>query len=185
MNHVHKGTGTLCWVKERLHIMSHIYRCVCILFMGIIIVVGFSSCEYSYSYIFNVKNLTNEDVVITTKMIIPVYTVQIENFDTKRTMDSVYNQYYKNVSDTVFRLPPHTEFSAITGWTSRSDNELADTPEGNNVIPAWKFVKSIKWADHIISPSIWNSASKWSIQKSERSIYMRKYVLTLQDEIEN
>lgn len=100
-------------------------------------------------------------------------------------MDSVYNQYYRNMSDTVFRLPPHTEFSAITGWTSHSDNELADTPEGNNVIPAWKFVKSIKRADRIISPSIWNSASNWSIQKSEEYIYMRKYVLTLQDKIEN
>ena len=106
----------------------------------------------------------------------PDYHVQIENYQIKEDADSVYNRYYMDVADTLFIVPPQTDFTA---FKSINEYEEFNTPEGNNVMPAWRFIKSIQIGNHIISSSMWNDYSKWKVLDIDDNT--RQYILAFEE----
>ena len=140
---------------------------------------GISSCVTTYSYVFTIKNHTTEELTVTTNTIVPDYRVQVHNYYESGT----YNRYYNNMSDTIFIVPPQSDISVKTDWESRSIKQmispqgLSETPEFDGVTPAWKFIRDIKIGSHSLSPSIWDSSSKWSIIETDD--YSREYILEI------
>ena len=123
-----------------------------------------TSCIHENSWHFNVKNLTEDTLVITTKSIIPDFNVQVNNYDNRSESEpkpEVYNNRFINVSDTIFVLPPNTIFEASIVWDTR--DVLSDNPEADGVTPGWKFIKRMELGGQLLSPEIWNSEQKWRI----------------------
>jgi len=135
-------------------------------------------------YAFTVENMTEDSLIIVSDEIIPNYTVQVSNYNYIKSFPNkeVYNVYYQKASDTVFTIPPHAMFFSSISWESR--DRLSDTPEGDGITPAWKFIKRIEIAGNPVSPEIWNSAQKWSISSEYENIE-RVYTLTFKGVIES
>lgn len=168
--------------KEQLYIISQTYHYLCCVFLGAF-VGGLSSCISQYGYNFTINNLTNEEMTVISKTIIPDYRVQVHDY----YENGAFNRYYDNMYDTVFIVPPRSSLSILRYWESRSFKEmispqgLSDTPESDGVIPAWKFIKHIKFKDFMLSPSIWNTEKKW--RAKETGNYEKEYILELTEDM--
>lgn len=134
-----------------------------------------TSCIHENSLHFNVKNLTKDTLVITTETIIPNYNVQVNRLE-PAPKPEVFNNYYVNISDTIFVLPPNTVFEASKVWDSRDD--LSDNPEADGATPGWKFIKRMELGGQLLSPEIWNSEQKWRITWEYEDVD-RAYSLTI------
>jgi hypothetical protein len=125
-----------------------------------------------------VKNQTEDTLVLTTEAIIPDFRVQVHNYDylESEPRPEVYNIRYINVSDTIFVLPPSTEFDAWKAWSSH--DVLSDNPESDGVTPSWKFIKRMELGGQLLSSEIWNSEQKWRITWEYEDVE-RAYSLTI------
>ena len=151
------------------------------LLMLIVTIVSNSctSCIHDNSWQFKVKNQTEDTLIITTESIIPVFQVQVHNYDylESEPIPDVYNIRYVNASDTAFILPPNTNFGAWKVWSSR--DVLSDSPESDGVTPGWKFIKQMELGGRLLSPEIWNSEQRWRITWEYEDID-REYSLTIE-----
>ena len=134
-----------------------------------------TSCIHDNTWFFIVENQTKDTLIITTETIMPVFKVQVENFNYSDS--DPYSRYYENVSDTIFMLPPYTDFYAWNSWSTR--DELSDTPEADGVTPGWIFIKQLILGGKPLAPDTWNSRQKWrtswEFEENERG-----YTLTIQ-----
>lgn len=152
------------------------------LLMSIATIFSYSctSCIHDNSWQFRVKNQTEDTLLITTESIIPYFGVQVNNYDylDSEPRPEVYNIRYVNVSDTIFLLPPFTDFEAWKAWPSR--DVISDNPEADGITPGWKFIKRMELGGRFISPKIWNSEQKWRITWEYEDVE-RAYSLTIDD----
>ena len=116
-----------------------------------------TSCVQDNTWIFCVENQTKDTLIITTETIIPDFKVQVENFNYSDS--DPYCRYYENVSDTIFMLPPYTDFYASKNWGSH--DIISDTPEADGVTPGWIFIKQLTLGGQPLAPDTWNSKQKW------------------------
>ena len=154
-----KGRDSNLYLLPGLSIKSFFLILVAILLLS-----QCTSCIHENSLHFNVKNQTEDTLVITTDTIIPNFYVFVNNYDYRLKSDTkteVYNIRYVNVSDTIFVLPPNTIFEASKIWDTR--NVLSDEPEADGVTPGWKFIMRMELGGHSLSPEVWNSEQKWRI----------------------
>lgn len=133
-----------------------------------------TSCVHDNSWIFSVENQTKDTLIIITETIMPAFKVQVENF--KYSDSDPYCRYYENVSDTIFMLPPYTDFHALNHWSTR--DELSDTPEADGVTPGWIFIKQLTLGGQPLAPNTWNSKQKWRTSWEYEEIE-REYTLTI------
>ena len=125
-------------------------KSIILVFMTILLLSLCTSCIHDNSWNFRVKNQTEDTLVLTTEAIIPDFRVQVHNYDylESEPRPEVYNIRYINVSDTIFVLPPSTEFDAWKAWSSH--DVLSDNPESDGVTPSWKFIKRMELGGAII-----------------------------------
>ena len=152
-------------------------KTIVLLFLTTLLLSQCTSCIHDNSYTFSVKNLTKDTLIITTEAIIPVFKVEVCSDPYNRNPDSLfYRMDYVNASDTIFMIPPYTEFNAWKYWETR--DVLSDTPEADGVTPGWKFIKSMKLGGQLLPPEIWNSEQKWRIMVDYEDVE-RVYSLTI------
>ena len=156
-----------------------LHRTIILLFIVFIVSSLCTSCIHDNGWHFSVDNQTDDTLVIITATIIPDFSVEVDNYEYRLEQDSIPESYimrYGNISDTVFVLPPHTQFSAGRYWSSR--DVLADSPESDGVTPAWKFIKRMELGGRALSPEFWNTEQKWRITWTYEDVE-RKYSLAV------
>ena len=163
---------------SRLSMIRIIGKFYLLMFIVTIVSISCTSCIHENSWQFRVKNQTEDTLLIVTESIIPDFGVQVNNFDylDSEPRPEVYNIRYINVSDTIFVLPPFTDFGAWKAWSSH--DVLSDNPEADGVTPSWKFIKRMELGGQLLSPEIWSSEQKWRITWEYEEVE-REYALTL------
>ena len=160
-------------IMEIIHIAKDSKRIVLMSLSALLLSIC-TSCVHNNSWIFKVENQTEDTLIITTETIMPDFNVQVENFNYSDS--DPYCRYYVNVSDTIFMLPPYTNFNAFNSWSTR--DVLSDTPEADGVTPGWKFIKQLILGGQPLAPDTWNSKQKWRIAWEYDEIE-REYTLTI------
>ena len=113
------------------------------------VVTSLTSCDTFSSVEYNIHNISSDTVTVSFHE--DIMTSPYQGFDIQEN-DSVTTHYGDSV--TVAVLAPNQHLKVYREWHGlyREDR----------VVPAWRFILSIKVGETVTAPETWNNESAWS-----------------------
>jgi hypothetical protein len=139
---------------------------------AVAVIMSLTSCDPLSSVDYSIYNKTSDTVTIT--MYKEIMVSSYHGYDIQEN-DSVVT-HYEGDSLNVAVLSPDMVLSVRHEWTGLYREE--------QVVPFWKYIKSIKVGDEELAPGVWNTESAWKMKTKGGGRYQgesRYYDLILRD----